>query len=285
MERRTNQSELTTFMRCPRKWDLSYLKGYQEAEESSNLYVGSLVHAGLQEHYNGGDLREWIGLAEAQGISESVDGVLSKDDELALIMLDGYLEWLEETGIDADLTPHYVERKIEIPLGTIYTDFPGDTGTDVILHGTVDWTARDPFGQLWLLDHKTTASFGALVDRRMQLSFQLLTYAWMLREVTGERPVGVVLNMLRKVKRTAAAKPPFYAREGVQFNDTQLDNHGKNLYRVVTAMLRAEQAGDSYPVPDADCTWKCPFLQICPLVDDGSDILGALNELYVRRTR
>lgn len=278
MERRVNQSELTTFMRCPRKWDLSYVKGYSPSEESSNLYVGSLVHAGLQVHYEGGDLAEWIGLAEAQGISESEDGTLSKDDELALIMLEGYLQWLEETGIDAgDLVPEWVERRIELPLGNI-------EGRDVVLHGTVDWTARDPFGQLWLLDHKTVAAFGALVDRRMQLSFQLLTYAWMLREATGERPVGVVLNMLRKVKRTAAAKPPFYAREAVQFNDTQLDNHGKNLYRVIAAMLRAEDNGDAYPVPDADCTWKCPFLQICPLVDDGSDIMGALNELYVRRT-
>lgn len=277
--RRVNQSELTTFMRCARKWNLSYLQGYQQAEESSNLYVGSLVHAGLQEHYSGGDLAEWIGLAEAQGISESVDGVLSKDDELALIMLDGYLQWLEETGIDAgDLVPEYVERQMEIPLGVI-------AGREVVLHGTVDWTARDPYGQLWLFDHKTVAAFGALVDRRLQLSFQLLTYAWMLRETTGETPAGVVLNMLRKVKRTAAAKPPFYQREAVQFNQHQLDSHGKNLYRVIERMLIAEDAGDNYPVPDADCTWKCPFLQVCPLMDDGSDIMGALNELYVRRTR
>jgi RecB family exonuclease len=270
--RRVNQSELTTFMRCPRKWNLSYIQGFEPEEKSSALTVGSLVHAGLEAHYRGGDALSVIPELE-EGEDHDPDTLLSA------IMLEGYLEWLEETGIDAgDLTPIWVENQMEIPLGVI-------GGQEVVLHGTVDWTARDPFGQLWLFDHKTVAAFGALVDRRLQLSFQLLTYAWMLRESTGEAPAGVVLNMLRKVKRTASAKPPFYAREAVQFNAAQLDNHGKNLYRVIERMLQAEADGDNYPVPDSDCTWKCPFLQVCPLMDDGSDIMGALNELYVRRTR
>lgn len=274
--RRVNQSELTTYLRCARKWNLGYLQGFEAAEKSSALTVGTLVHAGLEVHYKGEDLTEWIELAEAQSISESEEFDTTAEEKLGFLMLEGYLEWLEETGIDADLRPEFVETKLELPLGII-------AGQEVVLHGTIDWTARDPYGQLWLLDHKTVAAFGALVDRRLQLSFQLLTYAWMLREATGETPAGVVLNMLRKVKRTAAAKPPFYAREAVQFNAAQLDSHGKNLYRVIERMLQAEEAGDNYPVPDQDCTWKCPFLQVCPLMDDGSDIMGALNDLYVRR--
>lgn len=260
---------MTTFMRCPRKWHLSYLQGYKSPETSSALKVGTLVHAGLEAHYKGEDLTEWIHWRITAEQDE--DGMLPAESQLAYLMLEGYLEWLEETGIDADLRPEYIERAVEVEL------MPG-----VNLHGTIDWTARDPYGGLWLFDHKTTDTFGALANRRLQLSFQLLTYAWLLWQTTGEVPAGVALNMLRKVKRTAAAKPPFYAREFVHFNQHQLEAHGDHMRQVVAMMAEAKQKGAFYPVPDQDCTWKCPFLSVCAMADDGSDLSGALNELYVR---
>lgn len=273
--RRVNQSEMTTFLRCPRKWNLSYLRGFTSEGTNSALNVGTLVHAGLEAHYSGSDPfdpieRAWAVAADGD---PDFDGA---DYKLAHLMIDGYLEWLEDTGIDADLTPEFVEQKLEVPLGCF-----GDE--EWVLHGTIDWTARDPHGQTWLFDHKTVAAFGALVDRRLQLSFQLLTYAWMLWQTTGEVPAGVALNMLRKVKRTAAAKPPFYAREYVHFNKTQLLNHEQHLRKVAWAMYNAEAESYHVPVPDQDCTWKCPFIPVCAMMDDGSDIEGALNELYVRR--
>lgn len=272
--RRVNQSELTTFMRCPRKWDLSYVQGWRSSETNSNLRVGTLVHAGLEAHYTG---VPWTAALDAVGLPttpEEDEVWNSADYDLAKLMLEGYMEWLEDTGADSLLTPEYVERQVEVELPEL----------GVIVHGTLDWTARDQHGQLWLFDHKTVAAFGALVDRRLQLSFQLLTYAWLLWKSTGERPVGVGLNMLRKVKRTAAAKPPFYAREMVQFNEHQLTNHERHLEQVISNLLEAEKQPlfVAYPVPDQDCTWKCPFMQICPMLDDGSDYTGALNDLYVR---
>lgn len=273
--RRVNQSELTTFMRCPRKHDLMYVQRWGSPETSSALEIGTSVHEGLRVHYTGGDLREWIGLAEMQELSESEDGTLSKETELALIMLDGYADWLEETGEDAYMKPELVEQTLSHVL-----DIPGFGPVEV--HGTVDWTARDGLGRLFLVDHKTVAAFGILADRRLQLNFQLLTYAWLLWRATGERPDGVMLNMLRKVKRTAAAKPPFYAREYVGFNPKQLEAFEEQLREVIRRMLDSE-GRVAYAVPDQDCNWKCPFLQVCPLLDDGSDIEGALNELYVRR--
>jgi PD-(D/E)XK nuclease superfamily protein len=261
-------------MRCPRKHDLMYVQGWSSPETSSALEIGTSVHEGLKVHYSGGDLAEWIGLAEYQELSESEDGTLSKETEMSLIMLQGYMEWLEETGEDAHMTPELVEKKL-----SHVVEVPGFGPVEV--HGTVDWTARDGLGRLFLVDHKTVAAFGILADRRLQLNFQLQTYAWLLWRATGERPDGVMLNMLRKVKRTAASKPPFYAREYVSFNPKQLEGFEAQLIEVIRRMLDSE-GRIAYAVPDQDCNWKCPFLQVCPLLDDGSDIQGALNDLYVR---
>lgn len=256
-------------MRCPRKWGLAYLNGYSNAETSSALKTGSLVHKGLELHYKGGDYADAF---PVEGVDVEAWG---SEEELSWLMLEGYMEWLEDTGVDSDWTIEMVEQKLEVPLGSI-------GGVDVVLHGTLDWVARDGLDRLLIVDHKTVAAFGALVDRRLQLSFQLLTYSWMYWQATGKRPDGVLLNMLRKVKRTAAAKPPFYAREEVYFNENHLKAHGAHIRQIVQAMLQAERDGAVYPVPDQDCTWKCPFMGVCAMMDDGSDIAGALNELFVQ---
>lgn len=273
--RQVNQSELTTFMRCPRKHDLMYVQGWTSPGTSSALEIGTWVHEGLRALYTGGDPMDAMMERIYADTGEDPAEVVNPDRDLALIMVQGYLEWLEETGEDAYMTPELVEQKLSHVL-----EIPGFGPVEV--HGTVDWTARDGLGRLFLVDHKTVAAFGILADRRLQLNFQLLTYSWLLWRATGERPDGVMLNMLRKVKRTAQAKPPFYAREVVGFNPKQLEAFEEQLTEVIRRMLDSE-GRVAYAVPDQDCNWKCPFLQVCPLLDDGSDIEGALNELYVRR--
>jgi hypothetical protein len=273
-------------MRCRRKWNWSYLQNLSPSSYNSNLSVGSAVHNALQSYYKG-DVWQyaleayWLPIYDSMSSEDIMMGQLIKDSELSYIMMEGYMEWLNESSADANLKPVLIEEKVEMEI------LPG-----VILHGTLDLVQEDGNHNLWLTDHKTTAAFGALVDRRLQLNFQLLTYAVLCREHYGDRaPLGAKLNMLRKVKRTASAKPPFYARETVYFNITQLNNHVKQMQAITRDLLRTEEAiaaGDNtvaYPVVDQDCSWKCPFLSVCAFADDGSDISGALNELYVQRDR
>lgn len=277
-----NQSELVTFLRCRRKWDWSYIKGLTTDGYNTNLETGSAVHAGLAAYYRGQDPFDamqdyWLPWVD---VLEDMNPRLEKDIALSGIMMEGYLEWLEEEAEDAGLTPVAVEEKVEMLLK------PG-----IMLHGTLDLVQRDEDGRLWLFDHKTTAAFGQLADRRLQMNFQLMTYAVLCEDYFGEAPAGARLNMLRKVQRTASAKPPFYQRETVHFNKYQLANHRNHMLAILADMDRAHQCiidGDNavaYPVVDGDCSWKCPFLSVCAMADDGSDIDGALNELYVRRDR
>lgn len=286
-ERRINQSEMTTWMRCPRKWDLGYHQGLRPLTESTKLSLGTLVHEALRVHYQGGDAMEYLELAEVQSLSEAPEEMLqdvAKETELAHLMMEGYLEWLSETGADVGLEFLLCEEELQVPFG-VFTG-PGNAwSVDITLHGRPDLLIRDPEVGLTVVDHKTVAAFGALADRRLQMNFQGLTYAWMWWKLTGERPSGLTLNMLRKVKRTAAAKPPFYARETVLFNEAQLVAHEGHMRAIVDDILRSEYVDRrDHPVPDSDCTWKCEFLTPCTMLDEhpaGAQEL--LNELYTRR--
>lgn len=244
------------------------------------------MHAGLQAYYKNQDpfaaMRDyWAPVAEAMLPQDPSAAQLAKDVKLADIMMEGYLEWAEEEALDAGLTPVAIEEKVTYK-------FPNH---DVVLHGTMDLVMADPDGNIYLIDHKTCASFAPLMDRRMQLNFQLLTYAVLCEEFFGKAPAGAYLNMLRKVQRTAASKPPFFHREPVHFNRFQLDSHRAHMEAILTDLLRIEDEiargvnASCYPAVDQDCSWKCPFLSVCAFADDGSDIEGALNDLYVRSDR
>lgn len=199
---------------------------------------------------------------------------VAKDINLSQVMVEGYLEWLAVEAADAGLTPVAVEEKVEVLLRP-----------DVTLHGTIDLVMADPDGNLWLIDHKTAKDFSSLADRRLIMNFQLQTYALLCESFLGQAPAGAKLNILRKVLRTGTAKPPYFHREPVHFNQHQLAAFKGQLDAIIDDLLRAEADPERscYPVVDGDCTWKCPFLSVCAMADDGSDINGALNDLYVRR--
>lgn len=271
-----------------------FQEGYQSLRYNTNLSVGTAIHKALQAHYKGLDpfaalAAYWAEAVETILPDDPSMAQVDKDVKLSTIMLEGYLEWLAVEAADAGLIPVAVEETVEMPLGRIYGPSDGQGCStwvdDYTLVGTIDLVMADPDGVLYLIDHKTTASFSALTDRRMALNFQLLTYAVLTEQHFGVAPVGAQLNMLRKVLRTGTAKPPFYQRESVHFNKFQLDTHRQHILEIIYDMRNVEEGlSGVYPAVDADCTWKCPYLSVCPMADDGSDIDGALNSLYVRRT-
>lgn len=100
--------------------------------------------------------------------------------------------------------------------------------------------------------------------------------------------------MLRKVKRTAKATPPFYGRHEVCFNEEQLTNAWTHTALVLDRMVEALQTVEKgemyhhiamYPNPTRDCIWDCSFLPLCPMMDDSSDWKGVLGDsgLYQKR--
>lgn len=284
-------SEMQAFKSCRRRWYLGYHLRLTPVVERQvgPLRLGSRVHEALAVHYSGGDalaahaafvLRDEALLTE--DLLEEERKQFASECDLGRLMLEGYLEWLDETGADHGLTVLAAETKVSAPISADLVD--GD-GRPVHLLGKLDLRVeREMDGARLFLDHKTTRSFADVFGTAV-LNEQFLTYQLLerldLAETNVSRPpaTGSLINVLRKVKRTASAKPPFYAREEVHHSDVELRNFWWRVHATVADVLAAEArlaAGDDhrkvcYPRPSRDCSWMCEFRDLCPMLDDGSD--------------
>lgn len=287
-------SEVSKFMRCRRSWWLTYHAGQGGLGltpvkwESGIRDLGTMVHAGVQAYYTGGDPVAHIieqrtrHMAGESPLMPTYDEKWLKNYELAIIMLEGYVDWVAATGADVGESTVLVEERIITRIG----EFRGD---EVHLAGKPDRLVRDDVtGALILEDTKSVQTVEPPV---LSINTQLLNYATILR-LEGYGTVAEMRhNMLKKVKRTAKATPPFYARESVPLNEEMYDAHWRHLTSVLDELVHACQrveAGEDWhvvcpPNPQPQCSWDCDFLGPCPMFDDGSDAAGYLAGEYQPR--
>lgn len=319
-----SNSEAQTWKRCRRKWWLSWYNQLErKAVDFTNVrQSGNRVHRALATWYqpdrpDNFDLMEALRqVIEADRI-ELVDRVTdlqypSNDDmEIAVstalaqfdkavtverAMVEGYIQWLEETGADEGFEIISSETPLRAYIGDVEFLTPGMPSqwltVPVIAIGILDARLRRTRdGASYFIDHKTVAS---LTDPypTLKMNEQMLHYMLLDRyagEVTGERRVaGAYYNMLRRVKRTASAKPPFYDRVEIEHNVIEIESYRHRLLGVTRDILRATDdlmiGADpnqvAYPSPRGECSWDCDFFSVCPLFDDGSHVEDMLAARY-----
>lgn len=286
---RISNSEIQTFKECRRKWWLTYYRRMRPKNKdfTGPLALGTRVHGALEAHYADG-----VPLLVAHSQLVEIDRLLmeeagrdttSLDSEadLGRIMLEGYLEWSEENGIDADLDIISSEEKISVPL----------FGGEVELQGKLDMRVRRKSdGVRMFRDWKTVG--GSLTDfaNLLPMNEQNLTYMLleMLKEGEENRSEGGIFTLFKKVKRTAAARPPFYDQIEIRHNIFTLRSFWDRIHGTITDLMRVRKALDEgentmsvvYPTPTRDCKWKCQFVSICTMFDDGSSAEQALTEMF-----
>lgn len=217
----------------------------------------------------------------------SVITQLTKDDDLERAMVEGYVQWLAETGADADYDVLSSERYEDAVLPGLH----GRGGFPVYIIAKLDAKVRRRTdGALLFIDHKTVADFAGKI-MLIAIDEQMLWYdliELLNNTPLGERSDGAIYNMLRRVKRTSKAKPPFYERHAVQHNRRQIDAFYRQLWGTVRDLLHLEAKLDhgdnhhlvAYPNPQGDCSWSCDFRAVCPLFNDGSRAESMIQNLY-----
>ena len=274
-----SQSEIKAWNRCRRRYYLAYVRRLRKFSlEPNALTVGQMVHTGW-EHIDG----DWAGEIETlhntyrETVPELLHPELQNQLELALIMVEGLAEWAAETGINHGV--ELLQREAEIAV---------DFGTYTIM-GKLDELVRHPAGHTGLRDLKTGANFRLFELADIDLQFR--TYIMMLQAIYGDdAPMMAEWVVARKVKRTASAKPPFYAKKEIVYNQQTIDATRRfwaSSMHQVLHYLELHEAG-SYehidelfpPSPSYDCG-RCPFRDACPMMDDGSDYEGFLDAAYV----
>src|SRR5690606_4056213 len=111
-----SNSEIQTYKECRRKWWLTYYRGLarKKKELIGPLPLGTRIHNSLEAFYKDGlhpvdaymeflaeDRIKFVMSDDAN--DEAKEKKFNSEAELGRIMLEGYIEWTEESGIDADI--------------------------------------------------------------------------------------------------------------------------------------------------------------------------------------
>jgi transcriptional regulator with XRE-family HTH domain/RecB family exonuclease len=303
-----SNSEVADWNRCRRRW---YLRWYRKllnrpgtSDYTSARAIGTRIHAALAAWYvpDGVDRKDprqaiqeeinadWERMAanlDPDTYQEAWDK-FSKDTELERIMIEGYMQWIEETGQDTDLVIIQSEQALEATL----TAMIDGEAIPFKLIGLIDVRAFDKRnGARFFLDHKSLADIKTPIHT-LRMNPQMLSYMLLewLNSSPEERTATALYNMLRKVKRTAQAKPPFYDRHPIHHNVNEINSYMLRVTGAATDIIRTERALASgtdhrvvaYPTPlEKSCHWDCDFFGICPMFDDGSRVEEAIEDLYV----
>jgi hypothetical protein len=286
---RLSNSELQTFKDCRRRWWLNYYRRLQPKQKDMTgaLALGTRIHAALDAHYAQGtpllqahselvEKDKQLLLADFRDVND-----LETEAELGRIMLEGYEQWVEENGIDAELEMISTEEKIVAPV------FNGA----VELQGKLDMRVRRKADGVRLFrDFKTVGGSLSEFSSMAHMNEQVMTY--MLLESSKfdekERSEGGIFTLIKKVRRTAAAKPPFYDHVEIRHNIFTMRSFWQRIHGTIADLMRIRTALDAgenpafhvYPRASRDCKWKCQFFAICPMFDDGSAVEQALSDSY-----
>lgn len=301
--RLVSNSEIQTFKDCRRKWWLGWYLGMTPrlTELHGVRKTGDRIHIALAALYTPNathdDCRNALeDTINADGLVAVATGQMTKElksqFDLERAMIEGYLEWVVESGVDARLEVLSSETYLEAAL-------PADTvavldmwHSLVKLIGKIDARVRDhDTGRDGFIDHKTAAStvIPGLNLNEQKLHYHLLHF--LARDDADQRLSFAYWNVLKRVKRTVKATPPFYSRYPVNVTEVQLKNHMTMTVSTVEEIIMTEGALDTgvthhRAVPrrfSETCHWKCPFFKICPMFDDGSNVAGMLDDQFIVR--
>lgn len=261
---------------------LKYYAGRTTADKSliGPLPLGSRVHAALEMWLkSGADMQESykellridkeIFDESWEGGFEDKEKEFNSEAELGRTMLEGFQDWLDDTGGLAEYEIHDIENALKYDV----------LGGRIQLIGKLDLELIDKNdGSVYIGDYKTAISFKPYIDTS-HMSEQLLLYTMLRRLQDDRRTDGGVYIILKKTKRTARATPPFYEKMVIRFNDKFIASFWERAMGTLEDMLRVRDALDSgvdhrrvaYPSVKDTCSWRCEFKAVCPMMDDGSD--------------
>jgi hypothetical protein len=115
-----------------------------------------------------------------------------EDLDLGIGMLKHYFDYVKRKGYDR-FKPLATEVDFEVDIFTPaeIKDIWGWTDTRVVYRGRIDLLVQDPWGEVWIWDHKTTARMRDTLSH-LELDEQLSSYNWALQKALGIEIAGNV---------------------------------------------------------------------------------------------
>lgn len=180
-------SMISKYKKCPNSFKYSYVDMLRGKEMSNAFALGSYVHELLEAFYigcmtNSDPVKEVAFRAE-----EAID--ICQDYELRDLgnrMMKNYMNHYANDFTNMKVIATEEEFCVPIP------------GTNENLRGKFDLIFRDENDDLYIGEHKTTALSIEARKANLELDEQCSIYLWALEQIIGEKPKGVMYNILRK---------------------------------------------------------------------------------------
>jgi hypothetical protein len=298
-------SERKDFKRCQWRWWQKWRRGLVNQDVGNALWFGTGIHLALENYYQTGTKRTPKRALEAWDAYCAEDyGRLMRDeddqrvsaDELGRAMLHGYFQrW----GGDPQFFFIAVERSGELPV-------VDDNGQIVAMYGyTYDGLLRElKTGRYWVFETNTAKS---ITLGHLSLDDQAGSYLWTAPEDLRRDDLipddfqiaGILYNFMRKAMpderprdaqgfylnkngtRSLSQPTALYHREPVTRTRAEGESQRRRIVAEVQQMneIRAGRLMLT-KTPTRDCSWDCPFFNLCELHEAGQDWQGYARDAY-----
>lgn len=193
-------SELKVFQRCPKQHEYKYRDRLVPKAKSRPLYLGSWVHAALEQYYVGGDwkighqqyLDDYNKLFEEERIAlEAKRGRRGEPlPSIVTRIMKSYVWYYRHDNwkVVAVEQPFVVDTPLKID-GKIQT-----------FQGVIDLVIEDEDGRRWIIDHKTAGTIPEATSFHA-MDPQLMLYPWAAKQAWGWDIAGIIYNYVK-------SKPP-----------------------------------------------------------------------------
>ena len=255
-------SEIRAWKECPLKWYFRYHEWLVPKVTAKPLTYGRGMHGLLEAHYS---------KSKAPDIGEVITSSW-EDQEAGFIIAS--LSALFDAYVEREPLKRYeiisVEDEFKIPLRTP----SGRHYSPYQLAGKCDLKVKDSAGNVWLVDHKTSAS--RLNAEMLMISDQMRYYVWAAHE-QGINPAGIIYNLIRKpsikprikdepkdyerrLREDIEKRPLFYfQQEPIVCTQDDLDRIQSELWDLAHMVGR----GPIVRNPGACRIFGCPYRNLC----------------------
>lgn len=296
-ERIITFSEMSTFTRCPRKWEFAYRKQLVPKIEDVRLSIGKIGHIALAVYYTTGsrDQAEAKALEEIDKTIESAKRnkadasrieELEEKSGILRALLSGYFDFYKD---DANKYEHvYSEKQMGFPITDPQKNkriYPRVRYTGVI-DGI--WRTKDGHRTPIIVEHKFLASFDDDINNLM-LDFQISCYM-LLSNLTDKESFARQFGEIRTVLYNVVVKPQNRRKQGESSEEfiarvaAAIKENPAKYYRRITLHRGKEQIIEAYneilklvKITREDkklkeriyrsvqptCKWECPYKTLC----------------------
>lgn len=271
--RRISHNQLGVWQRCPKKWQYIYVEKIVTKETPGYFRKGSLVHEllsaydqFLQQGAQPGD-PSLVALV-MQVAKDEYSGKWTADDadiyKSALLAVRRFITGHSRRA-DQNIKIHAVEETFQVELET-------HKGRPFILEGIID-RLYEKYGQMYILDRKTTGGTSHWTENQMLMDSQLVTYGALLRElgwkITGFEIDSIITYPYKDYDSQPTEK--LFKRLTTTRNDAEMDFALHHYKSAVDAMFDVIEAEGELPYHFSKECSSCPYMPICLYKMKGMD--------------